>query len=521
MVNREKSNSPECLEAKLAELEKLKEFNTYSEVPDNGQESISTTWVLTEKEGSIRARLTARGFEEETNVRSDSPTVQSTAMRYSLMMAAIKGWDLCTTDIKSAFLQGKTLDREVYIKPPKEANSPNKLWKLNKCLYGLNDASKKWYDEMERRFDELGFQKSAQDEALFLYKRDGVLKGLVTLHVDDFMHAGDKEFKLHVMPALLKGLVIGSTDEKEFTYTGFRIKQDTEGITLDQDHYLDTIIIPKLDAKRLKEPKSPLNPEETTTLRQIMGKANWVIRASRPDLGFDMVYLSTKFHIGTIQNVKDAAALLSKMQKNKSFIKIPNLEDENDLEIWCFSDASQGTIDDQDGSIGAYVIFIANTATGKAAPIAWRAAKLKRVAISSLEAETLAMQEALVAAIGIQTLTEETFGYKIPIIGVIDNYSAYESVRTNKQVANARLKNEIFSVKQMQKQKHVTKVVWLQGSNMIVDCMTKKGKPGYDLLEVLQTGYLGRSMEAANASEYIMTYDPKEDKELGQYIPLW
>jgi hypothetical protein len=28
-------------------------------------------------------------------------------------------------------------------------------------------------------------------------------------------------------------------------------------------------------------------------------------------------------------------------------------------------------------------------------------------------------------------------------------------------------------------------------------------------------------MNAANASEFIMTYDPKQDTEIGQYIPKW
>ena len=522
ILSPEKNKSPECIKAKIAELEKLKEFDTYEIVDDIGQEAISTTWVLTEKEGNIRARLTARGFEEESNVRSDSPTVESASMRFLLTITALKKWELRTTDIKSAFLQGQVLDREVFIKPPREANCPGKLWKLYKCLYGLNDASKKWYDEMERRFDELGFIKSCQDEALFIYKKeDGTLIGMIALHVDDFMHTGTKHFSEVIMPELLKGLVVGSTDTGEFTYTGFHIKQDEEGITLDQNNYLDTILIPKLDAKRLKHPKSPLRPAETTILRQIMGKVNWVIRATRPDLAFDMVYISTRFHRGTIQDVKDASNLISKMQKNQATIRIPDLEDEDGLEIWAFSDASHGTVDDKDGSVAAHVIFLANKSTGKAAPVAWRAAKVKRIAISTHEAESLALQEALNTAIAVQQLTEECLNYSVPIIGVVDNYSSYETVKSYKKVKSPRLHREISSIKQMQKQLHVDKIMWLQGSLMIADCMTKKGKPGYDLLEALQSGYLGESMNAANASEFIMTYDPKQDTEIGQYIPKW
>ena len=46
--------------------------------------------------------------------------------------------------MKTAFLQGKKIEREVYICPPKEA-ATNKVWKLQKCVHGLSDASRYWY----------------------------------------------------------------------------------------------------------------------------------------------------------------------------------------------------------------------------------------------------------------------------------------------------------------------------------------------------------------------------------------
>ena len=39
--------------AKLAELEKLKHFNTYEDVKDCGQSALSTRWVVTKKNGLI------------------------------------------------------------------------------------------------------------------------------------------------------------------------------------------------------------------------------------------------------------------------------------------------------------------------------------------------------------------------------------------------------------------------------------------------------------------------------------
>ena len=47
-------------------------------------------------------------------------------------------------DIKSAFLQGKNIDCELYLKPSSEAGTKN-LQKLNISAYRLCDAPRAWY----------------------------------------------------------------------------------------------------------------------------------------------------------------------------------------------------------------------------------------------------------------------------------------------------------------------------------------------------------------------------------------
>ena len=56
-------------------------------------------------------------------IQRDSPTASKGAMRILLTIAASKQWVIKTTDIKSAFLQGKELNRNVYLKPPKESEA--------------------------------------------------------------------------------------------------------------------------------------------------------------------------------------------------------------------------------------------------------------------------------------------------------------------------------------------------------------------------------------------------------------
>ena len=168
MVPKDKRNTPECTAAKEAELTKLKEFDTYKVVEDIGQPRISTTWVMTEKGDEIRARLTARGYEEEDEFPKDSPTMQKCSLRLLLTLATLNCFRIQTTDIKSAFLQGSKLEREVFVKPPKESESKGKLWRLEKCLYGLKDASRQWYKKVADKLKELGFQPSKYDAGSLL-----------------------------------------------------------------------------------------------------------------------------------------------------------------------------------------------------------------------------------------------------------------------------------------------------------------------------------------------------------------
>ena len=68
----------------------------------------------------MKARLVVRGYEEEYDLQSDSTTVDKGAMKVFLSIVSSKQWAVKTTDIKSAFLQGKTVDRDIYLKPQRK-----------------------------------------------------------------------------------------------------------------------------------------------------------------------------------------------------------------------------------------------------------------------------------------------------------------------------------------------------------------------------------------------------------------
>ena len=119
----DEENDPEVLQAKLTELEKWKEYKVYEEVDDQGNEVVSTRWVLKKdsKGGKIstKARLVARGFEEDaTQIKRDSPTITKENIRLICTLAVANKWKIHSIDIRSAYLQGLPVDRTIYLLPP-------------------------------------------------------------------------------------------------------------------------------------------------------------------------------------------------------------------------------------------------------------------------------------------------------------------------------------------------------------------------------------------------------------------
>jgi len=52
----------------------------------------------------------ARGFEEDTAIQVDSPTVLKSTLKVMLTVASGMSWQCKTTDVKAAFLQGTKIE---------------------------------------------------------------------------------------------------------------------------------------------------------------------------------------------------------------------------------------------------------------------------------------------------------------------------------------------------------------------------------------------------------------------------
>ena len=129
---------------------------------------------------------------------------------------SFKPQEVNSLDIQSVFLQGKSITRVVYLKPPKEADT-EKLWKLKKCACGLTDASRHWYLRVAEELSKLGVHKSIYDEAVFYWYFGNVLHGILCTHVNDFFWEGSARFKSSVIDRL-KEVFFSNQSRKSLQY---------------------------------------------------------------------------------------------------------------------------------------------------------------------------------------------------------------------------------------------------------------------------------------------------------------
>ena len=74
-------------------------------------------------------------------------------------VAVNQDFDLRIKDIRVAFLQARELDQDVFLMPPKDIRKEGYVWKLKKPLYGLNDASRKFWLRVKELFAVLGLSR--------------------------------------------------------------------------------------------------------------------------------------------------------------------------------------------------------------------------------------------------------------------------------------------------------------------------------------------------------------------------
>ncbi|GKD79856.1 putative ribonuclease H-like domain-containing protein [Tanacetum coccineum] len=142
-------------------------------------------------------------------------------------------------DVKSAFLYGK-IEEEVYVcQPPgfEDQNFPNRVYKVEKALYGLHQARRAWYETFSTYLLDNGFQRGKIDKTLFIKRHKGDIL-LVQVYVDDIIFGSTKKELCIAFEKLMHEKFHMSSMGELILFLGLQVQQKKDGIFISQDKYV-------------------------------------------------------------------------------------------------------------------------------------------------------------------------------------------------------------------------------------------------------------------------------------------
>ncbi|GJX98130.1 putative ribonuclease H-like domain-containing protein [Tanacetum coccineum] len=245
---------------------KLQEVWTLVELP-NEKRAIGTKWVFRNKKderGIViknKARLVAQGYTQEEGIDYDevfAPVARIEAIRLFLAYASFKDFVVYQMVVKSAFLYGKIKD-EVYVcQPPgfEDLNFPDRVYKVEKTLYGLDQAPRAWYETLSTYLLDNGFQRGKIDNTLFIKRNKSDIL-LVQVYVADIIFGSTrKEMCTEFEKIMHKKFQMSSMGELTF-FLGLQVKKKEDGIFISQDKYV-TEILKKFGFTDVKTASTPM-----------------------------------------------------------------------------------------------------------------------------------------------------------------------------------------------------------------------------------------------------------------------
>ncbi|GKB43813.1 putative ribonuclease H-like domain-containing protein [Tanacetum coccineum] len=193
-----------------------------------------------------KARLVAKGYTQEEGIDYDhvfTPVARIEAIRLFLAYDSFKDFVVYKMDVKSAFLYGK-IEEEVYVYQPigfDDPDFPDRVYKVEKALYGLHEAPRAWYETLSTYLLENGFQRGQIDKTLFI-KRDQCDILIVNVYVDDIIFGSTKKKLCTEFKKMMHKKFQKSSMGKLTFFLGLQVKQKEDGIFISQDKYVTEIL---------------------------------------------------------------------------------------------------------------------------------------------------------------------------------------------------------------------------------------------------------------------------------------
>nr|GEX00661.1 retrovirus-related Pol polyprotein from transposon TNT 1-94 [Tanacetum cinerariifolium] len=226
-------------------------YNDEGAVADfiNSETTVNVSHILTSRIHSIHP--TIQILRDPTSAVQTRRKVNKSSEAYAFIeaimiffaFASYMGFIVYQMDVKSAFLYGK-IHEEVYVSQPPgfiDPKFPNKVYKVVKALYGLQQAPRAWYATLFTFLVKSGYKRGLIDKTLFI-KKDKKDIMLVQVYVEDIIFGSIKKSWCDEFENLMKNrFQMISIGELTF-FLILQVKQKEDGIFISQDKYVAEIL---------------------------------------------------------------------------------------------------------------------------------------------------------------------------------------------------------------------------------------------------------------------------------------
>jgi len=357
-----------------------------------------------------KARLVARGCEQRYGIDFDevyAPVARMEIIRTLFALSVEEEMHIHQMDVITAYVQGDLLS-EIYMEQPtmfEEKGTPedkNKVCKLLRLLYGLKQSGREWHQKSHTCLNNVGLQHTENEPCVFVGQIQNEMV-IVIVYVDDLLIASRSLKVLNTVKSKLcekfkmKDLgpgteILGICVEREGTTGSIRISQDAyvkriiEKFAMNYAKPVSTPIEAGIKLSRDEEATSKEEKEEMKRVpyRKLVGSLTYLANTTRPNLAFVANVLS-RFNANPGRIHWKAAKHALRYLIGTTNLGITYSKSGKPLHAYVDADW-EGNIDNRRSCIGLVLVL----AEG---PISWKSKQQKSVALSTMEAEYMALSE--------------------------------------------------------------------------------------------------------------------------------
>lgn len=464
------------------EYNSLIKNNTWSlrKLP-SGKKVLPSKWVYkskTDQNGNIvrfKARLVIKGYAQKKGTDYEevfSPVVRYSTIRYLMSLAARFGLDIDQLDAVSAFLQGD-IDVEIYMTQPELYEQGPQVCHLHKSLYGLKQASRLWNSKLNTVLQDIGMKRSMSDPCVYFNVNKNTY---IAVWVDDLILFTPNKVEKDIIKKRLMQYLEMKDLGRASQCVGLNITRHRDTIMIDQEKYIKDVLnkFGMSDCKPCKTPievgqkftQSADNKEIDYPYQQAIGCLLYIAQGTRPDISFAVNTLSRFNKEPRIEHWTAVKRVLRYLQGTKDMKLTYTKDSESTMKGFCDADWASDNNDRK--SCTGYVFICQGGA------ISWCSRRQQTVALSTAEAEYMAMSSAAQEALWLRQLHVE-FGQSLvgPLHIFSDNQSAIKLSANDCYLPRSKH----IDIRYHFLREHVNnleiKFNYCRGDNMVADILTK------------------------------------------------